>query len=151
MSEETSTSHAFISVFGKRISKKIICAVLRTESEMIRMFDIPCGGDFIKFNNDMLIWSLTGDKISVNEKIEFEYRSDLPKIKDYAIKVFKKNNFQGSPDLKDVNIEFGLNNTIIICHKLTDTKLIYKENKLNIISAFFKKMYNKIRLLIVRS
>lgn len=135
----------FSKYFEDRVHKKIICSILKTQAELIRLFDLPTSGQHISYTGDVLIWELVGSNISASEKLRVLKRKDFGHIKDYAVKIFKKNNFYNSPDLKDVIIEIEGEDLIVIYHKDKGSG-IQKKNK----ESFLSTLWSKIWLLIIR-
>lgn len=108
---------------GNDAYQKLVLSILRTQVELIRIYKLPIGTEFISFEDNKLIWDLTGKEITEIEEQDFLNRDDLDQIKNYAIEHLRRHQFLTSTEVKKFFIQHGPCSRIII--EAHDTEVQY--------------------------
>ncbi|MHA2066421.1 MAG: hypothetical protein ACXABY_18775 [Candidatus Thorarchaeota archaeon] len=123
-------------VLGSESYRKLISSILMSQAEIIRMFDMPIGSEFLSLDNSKLIWCVIGNSINEDDRKTFEFRTDHNNIRAHAVDKLKKHRLLTGADLQKLKIELLGEDSISISSKYNEANPEPKKK-----SSWFTKIF----------
>jgi phosphomannomutase len=103
--------------FGEEFYRKVVRGILKTQAEIIGLYNFPVSGSFISARESTVNWSLIGRNSSPENRKSFSERTDKDSVRKHAIDLFKMLSGLTEEELERIDFVLGGQTSIDIYPK----------------------------------